>query len=1204
MEELRTGYAICPAIRRAIATASIHITIFSKSYAESHPCLDELIWILRSSHDRTVIPVFCDVEPRHLRDTSKGPYAAAFQKHAANRKVTIEVVEEWKGALKEAAEISGLVFRTDVSNYAKFLEDIVQLVLKEVKYESLEVATHPVGLDQALEDFENKIPTQSAINVTVVGVVGIGGVGKSTLAKHFFNKRRSDFNRSCYLSNVGEKDDLQALQRQLFSDLLGIYVEIWSPERGRTMLRKSLRGLKVLIVVDDVNDGEKLKSLLVVDMLGAGSLILITCRDKVIIRGFPANTLLYNVKPLPIKYARELFCRHAFLQSKPFEGYEDIVKEFLEICGGLPLNLKVLGEQVAGMLDKRYWRRKLGRFSQGLPFPEADSVINTLKWSYIDLNIKEKEMFLDIGCFFAGEDRELAIRALEGLDFIDDVRDCLGRLSQKCVVEFDDDAVVYENEDCISYEPRYRSDLGYYLPAESLPCWSPRIGMQNQARELARDIARQEFRSMEKPLRLCCSTDIVNSLSRSQDGSEFCRIRGIRIPKGQNPPHLPNNIRGLRLLVVEHHIDLKTLFDSVISADLVWLRLQNCGFSSIPSTISLRNLRVLELQRFSHEGLEDFFNSIDEFPSDLRELNVGAESTILSAITYSWWQPDNLQPAKTKSSVLSSCFASFSRFLERTGTLMTNLNKMVLRKIPLELLPIDFSDLSSLRHLDISGCSNLTHLPESFSKLLHLEYLALRDCKHLSIPTHILGEISTLQYIDFKGCVKLAHLPVGITSQRHLRYLNLLSTLVEELPGNIGLLHKLEQLKIGSPLLQELPRSVTDLMGLKELILFKCGHLHHINIPIEKLRHLEKLELYDSEVRMLPAGILQLKYIKVLAINSCPIVEFSFQDQENTSVHHDAYMDVLRELFLNNTSISQISIPEQVCPMIEVIDLSWNFNLIQVRGFPSTVVRLSLENCTKLKTLTSFSNLIHLKFLNINSCKELEMLNVEGLRSLEEIRAESCWKLKSIEAFSQLERLNCLRITHSGVIWDDILQYFTLPSQISAAMVSANYPNHMNLENLMHSIRSSFEHLTVPDVPLTATSRSPVLLSNIHSHSAILMCFITRGHGGIRFRVKFKAGHGHARDELYDTVTDNPSGGRILQICLWTEDSKLFKDENLYDQVSVYKINCPHPTEMDAEKGWIVTLSSKTQALEVCKQIILEMRSMEGSEICLETEME
>jgi hypothetical protein len=81
------------------------------------------------------------------------------------------------------------------------------------------------------------------------------------------------------------------------------------------------------------------------------------------------STTLIHVNPLPRKHAKELFCCHAFLQSEPFEEYEDIMKEFLEICGGFPLSFKVLGEHVSSMLDRRYWRRKLVRFSQGLPLP-------------------------------------------------------------------------------------------------------------------------------------------------------------------------------------------------------------------------------------------------------------------------------------------------------------------------------------------------------------------------------------------------------------------------------------------------------------------------------------------------------------------------------------------------------------------------------------------------------------------------------------------------------------------------------------------------------------------------------------------------------------------------------------------------------------------------------------------------------------------
>ena len=106
--------------------------------------------------------------------------------------------------------------------------------------------------------------------------------------------------------------------------------------------------------------------------------------------------------------------------------------------------------------------------------------------------------------------------------------------------------------------------------------------------------------------------DIVFKCS-CQDGSDFCRIRGIRIRKGEDLPKLNTNlnIKGLRLLVVEHPIDLSRFLCSAISGDLVWLRLHNCGFISIPSTISLRSLRVLELQG-PRGSLEQIFNRIDE----------------------------------------------------------------------------------------------------------------------------------------------------------------------------------------------------------------------------------------------------------------------------------------------------------------------------------------------------------------------------------------------------------------------------------------------------------------------------------------------------------------------------------------------------------------------------------------------------------------
>jgi len=71
-------------------------------------------------------------------------------------------------------------------------------------------------------------------------------------------------------------------------------------------------------------------------------------------------------------------------------------------------------------------------------------------------------------------------------------------------------------------------------------------------------------------------------------------------------------MRGVRLLVVEHPIDSSWFLGSGISGELVWLRWRNSRFISLPHTISLRNLRVLELQSPKDDLLEEFFDSIDE----------------------------------------------------------------------------------------------------------------------------------------------------------------------------------------------------------------------------------------------------------------------------------------------------------------------------------------------------------------------------------------------------------------------------------------------------------------------------------------------------------------------------------------------------------------------------------------------------------------
>jgi hypothetical protein len=104
MESLEKGQHGQKKIYEALGCASVHVAIFSKHYADSDYCLDELCAMLESK--KLIIPVFYDVSPNDLHcKLHNGPYTKAFRKihwwrHAIK-------VKKWKEALRRAAQLSG-----------------------------------------------------------------------------------------------------------------------------------------------------------------------------------------------------------------------------------------------------------------------------------------------------------------------------------------------------------------------------------------------------------------------------------------------------------------------------------------------------------------------------------------------------------------------------------------------------------------------------------------------------------------------------------------------------------------------------------------------------------------------------------------------------------------------------------------------------------------------------------------------------------------------------------------------------------------------------------------------------------------------------------------------------------------------------------------------------------------------------------------
>ena len=107
--ELETGDEIPQKLMDAIEESKISVIIFSEDCASSTWCLNELVKILECKirNGQIVLPVFYQIDPSVVRK-QKESYADAFAKHEARFKDKIEKVNQWREALKDAADLSGL----------------------------------------------------------------------------------------------------------------------------------------------------------------------------------------------------------------------------------------------------------------------------------------------------------------------------------------------------------------------------------------------------------------------------------------------------------------------------------------------------------------------------------------------------------------------------------------------------------------------------------------------------------------------------------------------------------------------------------------------------------------------------------------------------------------------------------------------------------------------------------------------------------------------------------------------------------------------------------------------------------------------------------------------------------------------------------------------------------------------------------------
>ncbi|KAL4599924.1 hypothetical protein ACB092_11G162400, partial [Castanea dentata] len=495
-DSLQKGEEISKELVKAIESSMISIVIFSKNFASSTWCLNELVKIFECrSNSQQVLPIFYKVNPSEIRKQD-GEFGIALAKHEKKFKDDREKVQRWRKTLTEAANLSGFPYN-DGYTESEFIERVIKEISKtKSNHEPLFVAKNPVGIDIRAEAVELLLDMESN-DVCMVGICGIGGIGKTTISKTVYNRIAHRFEGSCFLENVREKSKtiggITQLQETLLSKILGDRdLKVHNVFEGINLIKKRLCNKKVLLILDDVEDSKEVEKLLgECNWFASGSRVIITTRDKRVLPTLGGVPRIYEVTKLSQCEALELFNRYAFQKSKYGEDYLELAKEIACYADGLPLALEIIGSDLCGK-NIHGWKSALEKY-KNIPHKDIQEI---LKISYDGLENIEKEIFLDIACFFKGYKKDDVANILDSCELYPDYG--IEKLIDKCLITLTYDTVT----------------------------WYGSLSMHDLVQQMGREIVQQESKELQQRSRIWRYNDAHKLLTGNMGSNE---IRGIML---------------------------------------------------------------------------------------------------------------------------------------------------------------------------------------------------------------------------------------------------------------------------------------------------------------------------------------------------------------------------------------------------------------------------------------------------------------------------------------------------------------------------------------------------------------------------------------------------------------------------------------------------------------------------------------------------
>ncbi|XP_033147315.1 probable disease resistance RPP8-like protein 2 isoform X2 [Brassica rapa] len=639
-----------------------------------------------------------------------------------------------------------------------------------------------VGVEQSVKELVGHLVENDSIQV--VSISGMGGIGKTTLARQVFHHDivRSHFDGYawiCVSQDFKRKDIWQKLLQDLRPHDKGI--EHMNENTLQAELFHLLETSKYLIVMDDVwkkEDWDAIKD--VFPQERRGWKMILTSRDEGV--GLHADPTCFPFRPKPLtpeeswKLCESIaFPRKEITELNVDEELEAMGKKMVTYCGGLPLAVKVLGGLLANKNMVEEWKRVDDNIQTQIVRIDdnsQDSVYRVLSMSYEDLPMQLKHCFLYLAHF--PEDDKIQVRILYNLWEAEGIitSSCDGETTRKIGEEYIDELV--------------RRNMVIAVK-DDLSCKWKYCQMHDMMREVCLYKAKEEnfLQFIEVPT---SSTSTINAHTPTRarrlvvhgDGNAFDMLGRKNNQKARSVLGfgLDSNLwkqsgQGLRNLQLLRVLDLNLQTHDSDSRGgripssigklihLRYLSLHMGRATHVPS--SLRNLKLLICLSIYSEGrvhLPSIFKEMVELRSLMLPRYIDAKTKLelgnllnleyLVGFRLEYGSiTDFLRMKKLRTLEIFLKGRYTSEILASSLCELTNLETLKLINVNGydEAYDLDFVwNFIHLRHLELD--IHITRLPDHSRFPPHLAHISLCDCKMEEDPLQILQKLLHLKSVE------------------------------------------------------------------------------------------------------------------------------------------------------------------------------------------------------------------------------------------------------------------------------------------------------------------------------------------------------------------------------------------------------------------------------------------------------------------------